>query len=67
MTKRLAARVSFSGTQRDGTVHNIVTDKYTNDINNLGLRTQFLIMYPTIHLLRWQESIISKGRTATPR
>lgn len=42
LTKRLAARVSFSGTQRDGTIHNIVTDKYTNDINNLGLRTQFL-------------------------
>ncbi|MGE9311791.1 TonB-dependent receptor [Niabella sp. CJ426] len=42
LTKRLAARVSFSGTQRDGTVHNIATDKYTNDINNLGLRTQFL-------------------------
>ncbi len=42
LTKRLAARVSFSGTQRDGTVHNTATDKYTNDINNLGLRTQFL-------------------------
>lgn len=42
LTKRLAARVSFSGTQRDGTIHNIATDKYTNDINNLGLRTQFL-------------------------
>src|SRR5690606_26926274 len=42
LTRNLAARVSFSGTQRDGTIHNIATDKYTNDINNLGLRTQFL-------------------------
>lgn len=42
LTRKLAARVSFSGTQRDGTVHNIATDKYTNDINNLGLRSQFL-------------------------
>ncbi|MCH5600426.1 TonB-dependent receptor [Niabella ginsengisoli] len=42
LTKRLAARVSFSGTQRDGVVKNVRTDKYTNDINNLGLRAQFL-------------------------
>lgn len=42
LTRNVAARISFSGTQRDGTIHNIATDKYTNDINNLGLRTQFL-------------------------
>ena len=40
--KKLAARVSFSGTQRDGLVENIVTGKYTNDINNLGARAQLL-------------------------
>ena len=42
LTKKLAARVSFSGTQRDGIIQNLNINKYTNDINNLGLRTQFL-------------------------
>lgn len=42
ISRKLAARFSFSGTQRDGTVHNIRTDKYINDINNLGLKAQFL-------------------------
>ncbi len=42
LSRKLAARFSFSGTQRDGTVHNIRTDKYINDINNLGLKAQFL-------------------------
>ncbi len=42
LTPKLAARVSFSGTQRNGTIHNIATDKYTNDINNLGVRSQLL-------------------------
>ena len=39
---KLAARVSFSGTQRDGTIYNIRTDKYLNDLNNLGIRGQLL-------------------------
>jgi iron complex outermembrane recepter protein len=39
---KLAARLSFSGTQRDGVIYNVATGKYTNDINNLGIRTQFL-------------------------
>lgn len=39
---KLAARLSFSGTQRDGVIYNVSTGKYTNDINNLGIRTQFL-------------------------
>ena len=38
----LAARVSFSGTQRDGTVYNIAKNEYVNDINNLGYRAQLL-------------------------
>lgn len=42
LTKKLAARVSFSGTQRDGTIYNVSTGKYTNDLNNLGGRVQFL-------------------------
>lgn len=39
---RLAARVAFSGTQRDGTIYNVYSDKYINDLNNLGGRLQFL-------------------------
>ncbi len=42
LNKKLAARVSFSGTQRDGTIENVSTGKYTNDINNLGARAQLL-------------------------
>lgn len=39
---KLAARLSFSGTQRDGVIYNVSTGRYTNDINNLGVRAQFL-------------------------
>lgn len=39
---KFAARFSFSGTQRDGTIYNVRTDRYTNDINNLGFRAQLL-------------------------
>ncbi len=42
ISKKLAARVSFSGTQRDGTIENVSTGRYTNDINNLGARAQLL-------------------------
>lgn len=42
LSTKLAYRVSFSGTQRDGTIENVRTGKYTNDINNLGLRAQLL-------------------------
>ncbi len=42
LTKKLAARASFSGTQRDGIIDNIATNKATNDINNLGWRGQLL-------------------------
>lgn len=40
--KKVAARVSFSGTQRDGVIENVNTGKFTNDINNLGFRAQLL-------------------------
>lgn len=39
---KLAARFSFSGTQRDGTIYNVVKDEYVNDMNNLGFRGQLL-------------------------
>lgn len=40
--KNVAGRLSFSGTQRNGTIKNIRTDEKVNDMNNLGLRGQLL-------------------------
>lgn len=40
--KKLAARVAFSGTQRNGLLTNTVTEKPVNDMNNLGFRAQLL-------------------------
>jgi len=42
LSKKLAARVSFSGTQRDGLLYNVATQKSVNDLNNLGVRGQLL-------------------------
>ena len=42
LSKKLAARVSFSGTQRNGLFYNSRTQTNINDINNIGVRTQFL-------------------------
>jgi iron complex outermembrane receptor protein len=41
--KKAAGRLSFSGTQRDGTVYNTKTRDEVNDLDNLGLRGQVLI------------------------
>ncbi|GAB2799062.1 TonB-dependent receptor [Rhabdobacter roseus] len=40
--KKLAARASFSGTQRNGLLYNVRTEKPVNDLNNLGFRGQLL-------------------------
>lgn len=42
--KKLAARLSFSGTQRDGLLENVKTGAKVNDLNNLGLRGQLLYL-----------------------
>ncbi len=42
LTKKLAARFSFAGTQRDGTLYNVATQKHLNDLNNIGAKAQFL-------------------------
>ncbi len=42
LSESVAARISFSGTQRDGTIDNVATGKAVNDLNNLGVRGQFL-------------------------
>jgi iron complex outermembrane receptor protein len=40
--KKFAGRLSFSGTQRDGVLYNVATEKPVNDLNNLGFRAQLL-------------------------
>ncbi|MCF0052582.1 TonB-dependent receptor [Dyadobacter sp. LJ53] len=42
LSKKLAARVSFTGTQRNGTFFNEHTQLPINDINNIGVRGQLL-------------------------
>ena len=42
INNRLAARISFSGTQRDGNIYNQYTETFVNDINNIGIRGQLL-------------------------
>lgn len=42
LSKKFAGRISFSGTQRDGLIENVRTGKYTNELNNLGVRGQLL-------------------------
>ncbi|TXK21997.1 TonB-dependent receptor [Pontibacter qinzhouensis] len=42
ISKKFAGRLSFSGTQRDGVLYNVATEKSLNDLNNLGFRAQLL-------------------------
>ncbi|PRY85707.1 TonB-dependent receptor [Mongoliibacter ruber] len=44
ITEKLAGRVSFTGTKRDGLIYNTNTQKFTNDLNNLGIRGQLLYL-----------------------
>lgn len=39
---KFAGRLSFSGTQRDGTVYNVKTQQHVNTLNNIGVRGQLL-------------------------
>jgi iron complex outermembrane receptor protein len=41
--KKVAGRLSFSGTQRDGTVYNVRTQDDVNDLDNVGIRGQLLV------------------------
>jgi iron complex outermembrane recepter protein len=43
ISKNIAVRLSYSGTQRDGTLFNTTTLKPVNSLNNLGYRAQILI------------------------
>lgn len=42
LLNKVAGRISFSGTQRNGTIYNQRTDTYVNELNNLGARGQLL-------------------------
>lgn len=42
LSQKLAARLSFVGTQRDGLLYNTRTQTNINDINNIGFRGQLL-------------------------
>src|SRR5687768_7819396 len=42
LTKKIAGRLSFSGTQRNGVIKDIVMQKSINDLNNIGFRGQLL-------------------------
>lgn len=42
LLNKLAGRISFSGTQRNGLIKNISTNELVNDLNNLGVRGQLL-------------------------
>ncbi|MBX2946550.1 MAG: TonB-dependent receptor [Cyclobacteriaceae bacterium] len=41
---KLALRVSFTGTHRDGLIYNQATEKYVNTLNNVGVRGQLLYL-----------------------
>ncbi len=44
ISSKVAARLSFSGTQRDGLLYNINSQQNVNDLNNLGFRGQLLFV-----------------------
>lgn len=41
---KLAVRLSYSGTQRDGTIYNVRTEEYVNTLNNQGVKAQLLFL-----------------------
>ncbi|MBB4804500.1 iron complex outermembrane receptor protein [Flavobacterium nitrogenifigens] len=45
---KVAGRISFSGTSRDGLVDNVATGRATNTLNNQGIRGQ-LLWTPTVN------------------
>jgi len=42
--KKIAGRLSFTGTQRDGVLYNVVRQEKVNDLNNIGVRGQILAL-----------------------
>ena len=60
---RVAGRLSFSGTQRNGTVYNTKTQDSVNDLDNAGIRGQLLIA-PTDQLAVLWTADYSRQRPA---
>ncbi|MFC4873235.1 TonB-dependent receptor [Negadavirga shengliensis] len=44
LNHKLAGRLSFSGTRRNGVLYHTVTHNHVNTLNNFGLRTQLLYL-----------------------
>ncbi len=42
LAKNLAAKISVSGTQRDGTIYNVIEERKYSGQNNVGAKAQFL-------------------------
>lgn len=42
LNENIAARISLTGTHRDGTIYNQSTETFVNDLNNIGARGQIL-------------------------
>ena len=42
--KKVAGRLSLTGTQRDGTIYNMAKMEHVNDMNNIGARVQLLVV-----------------------
>jgi hypothetical protein len=54
LSKKFAARLSFSGTQRDGVVENISTLKKINDVTTLDFAGSYFINHQITLHLPWQ-------------
>jgi iron complex outermembrane receptor protein len=51
ISKKIAGRLSFTGTQRDGVIHNVVRNENVNDLNNVGVRGQLLfVLSPKVEM-----------------
>ncbi len=51
LSKKIAGRLSFTGTQRDGVIYNIARNEHVNDLNNIGIRGQLLfVLSPTVDM-----------------
>jgi iron complex outermembrane receptor protein len=53
LARKIAGRLSFSGTQRDGNIYNVQTQHAVNDLDNLGLRGQILAAPSDAVVLLW--------------
>ena len=67
LTHKLAGRLSFSGTSRDGFILNTVNSEKTNTLNNGGIRGQLLLPRRRTSSSLAPSITPGSARTATPR